>query len=560
MTLDAFAQAGSRLANQRPLKDRQLQQIAALLQPQQPPALAQVALDSYLRDHPRDADALNLKARNCLRQGRTDEAIVSLQGCLEAAPDFAIARYNLANLLFKQYRTDEALAQVEQLLAGDAQNPLYREMKAVMLEAGVDLPQSVELYRALASEHPQRAQSWLQLGHALRALGEREECVTAYRQAIACRPGLGAAWWGLANLRTLAFGPDDIAAMRKQLARNDLAPADRTGLLYALGKACEDERRDEEAFAHYAEAQATLRQRIKYEPEVLTRAVARQKAVFTPAFFEARRGAGCTRPGAIFILGRPRSGSTLVEQILASHPAIEGTAELPYIGAIASELAIKLTGRPDAAFGVEHLKALEQLPPPRLAELGELYLQRASPHRRLGRPFFIDKMPANFFHAGLIALILPQARILDVRRHPVACCLSIFKSHSSKGILGLAELGLLHRDYVDLMAHFDRVLPGRIHRVTYETLVAEPEAQVRRLLDALGLPFDEACLRFHETKRAVLTPSSEQVRQPVFTSAVDHWRRFEPWLAPLIESLGAVHTDYPAVPAEFTSGCGDPVP
>jgi tetratricopeptide (TPR) repeat protein len=549
MTPDAFAQAGARLAAQRPLQEPRLQKIAALLQPNQPPGLAQVALDSYLRERPADADALNLKARAALRQGRTEEAIEALQRALEAAPDFAIARYNLANLLFRQHLVDEALAQVEQLLAADPGNPLFREMKAAMLETGVDLPQAAALHRTLAQEHPQRADSWLQLGHALRALGEREECVKAYRHAIACRPGLGAAWWGLANLRTMAFDPQDLAAMEQQLARDDLSPADRTGLHYSLGKACEDEQRYEDAFSHYVEGNATLRQRVKYDPGTLTRGVARQKALFTPAFFEARRGAGCDKPDPIFILGRPRSGSTLVEQILASHPAIEGTAELPYIGAIASRLAVESAGRPDVAFGVEHLKALEQWPPSRLAELGELYLRRAARHRRLDRPFFIDKMPANFFHAGLIALILPRAKIIDVRRHPVACCLSIFKSYSSKGSLGLAELGRLHRDYVDLMAHFERVLPGRIARVNYESLVAEPEAEVRRLLSWLGLPFEDACLRPHETKRAVLTPSSEQVRQPVFTSAVDHWRHFEPWLGPLIESLGPVHTDYPAVPA-----------
>jgi tetratricopeptide (TPR) repeat protein len=549
MSPDAFTQAATRLAAQRPVEEPRLRKIAAMLQPGQPPGLAQVALDSYLRERPGDADAWNLKARAALRQGHADEAIGALQRCVELAPDFTIARYNLASQLFKQHRADEALAQVEQLLQDDPANPLYREMKAVMLEAGIDLAQAVSLYQALAEEHPQRAESWLQLGHALRACGDRNGCVRSYRRAIACRPGLGAAWWGLANLRTLAFEQEDLAEMERQLARTDLAPADRTGICYALGKAREDEHRYEEAFAHYARGNATMRERIRHDPSAVSRGVERQKALFTPEFLSARQGAGCAEPDPIFILGRPRSGSTLVEQILASHPAIEGTAELPYIGAIASQLALECTGRPDGAFGVEHLKALERLPASRLAELGALYLRRASRHRRQGRPFFIDKMPANFFHVGLIALILPRAKIIDVRRHPVACCLSIFKSYSSKGSLGLAELGRLHRDYVDLMAHFDRVLPGHILRVTYESLVAEPEAEVWRLLSWLGLPFDEACLRFHETRRAVLTPSSEQVRQPVFTSAVDHWRHFEPWLAPLIESLGPVHTDYPAVPA-----------
>jgi tetratricopeptide (TPR) repeat protein len=541
---DAFAQAAARLGAQRPLRNARLQQIAAQVQNNQD-ALAEAALREHLLRQPDDADAVYLMARVALRLGRTGEAMALLQRCLDLAPDFANARFNFANLLVNQHRFDEALAEADRLLRHDDRNPLFRQLKAGILETTGDVGQAASIYQELANENPQRAECWVNCGHALRATGARVECVAAYRRAIECRPSFGMAWWGLANLRTGSFDADDVRAMETQLARSDIAPGDRAGLQYALGKAHEDLGAFDRAFEQYEKGNETMRQRLNYDPATLTRSVGRNKELLTPEFFDARRGAGCPSPDPIFILGRPRSGSTLVEQILSSHSAVEGTAELPYIGAAAAALV----ERKDVPWGSEYLQALARLPADALTALGEEYLKRAQRHRKLARPFFIDKMPSNFFHAGLIALILPNAKIVDVRRHPAACCLSIFKSFSSKGSLRLAELGRFHRDYVDLMAHFDRVLPGRIFRVTYEALVADSETEIRKLLGYLGLPFEETCLRFHETKRSIVTPSSEQVRRPLFAGAVEHWRNFEPWLGPLIDSLGAVHTDYPEVPA-----------
>jgi hypothetical protein len=348
-------------------------------------------------------------------------------------------------------------------------------------------------------------------------------------------------------MKTVRFSDADVAAMQDQLGRTDISPDDRAGMQFSLGKALEDRRAYDLSFEQYAKANAGMRARTKYDPQATTKLVADSKALFTRAFLQSRGDAGCKAPDPIFVLSLPRSGSTLVEQILASHSAIEGAGELRNIQALAG----RLRDREAAAHGTSYPGVLGKLEPADLAKFGEEYLQNTRLHRKLGRPYFVDKMPANLHHAGLIHLILPNAKIIDVRRHPADCGLSMFRHYFSTARPNLTELGRFYRDYVELMAHFDRVLPGRIHRVIYEQLVADPETEIRRLLDYLGLPFEEGCLRFHETKRTVFTPSSEQVRRPISGAAVDYWRNFEPWLGPLIKSLGSVLTDYPSVPEEL---------
>lgn len=543
---DAFAQASARLGAQRPLRDTRLQRVATAIQSNLLP-LAEKDLAAHLAAHPDDPDALNLQARLSVRQGRPADAMAQLAHCLAKAPGFVAARYNLAHLLFQDHRYGEALNETEALLGGDAGNPLFLLLKANILESVGDGEQALALCEQLAAQSPNRVDTWVRCGHARRAMGRQEESIAAYRRAIALRPACGAAWWSLANLKTVRLTDADVAAMEVHLKRADLPPDDRIPLQFALAKALEDQADYESAFAQYEAGNNAMRLRIDYDPATLSAGVARNKALFTPAFFQSRQGAGCPSPAPIFVLGRPRSGSTLVEQILASHSAIEGTAELPYI----LDMAARLDPHPGPAYGTGYLDALAEMSPAELAELGEGYLHRAQPHRRLGRPHFLDKRPANFTHIGMIHLMLPNAKIIDVRRHPVGCCLSMLKSYSTKGRLSLPELGLFYRDYVELMAHFDTVLPGRVHRVIYEELVANPDAEVRRLLAYLGLPFEEGCLRFYETERTLSTPSSEQVRRPITAGAVDHWRHFEPWLGPLISSLGSVHTSYPAVPPEW---------
>ncbi|HEX3652433.1 MAG TPA: sulfotransferase [Rhizomicrobium sp.] len=487
-------------------------------------------------------------AQALIHRGHRREAAALLSRCLELEPDFSIARFNYATVLFQLNQFVTALRELDRVLERDPRNPLFRQLKANILETIGENEQSLTICEELAAENPDRADSWMSYGHALRAVGIHDKAVESYRRAIACRPSFGRAYWSLANMKTVRFTAADIEEMSKQLGRTDISPDDRIPLQFALGKAYEDLQVYNRSWELYSKANAAMRLRISYDPETLSSGVAANKALFTPEFFQARSDAGCTDSYPIFILGRPRSGSTLIEQILSSHSAIEGTAELPYVTALAERLRQSEAG---PAFSTEYLKVISEFSDSDLRSLGKQYLHDAGVHRKLNRPFFIDKKPANFSHIGMIHLILPNAKIIDARRHPAACSLSMFKHYSSKGRLRLNELGLFYRNYLELMAHFDRVLPGRIHRVIYEDMVANPEAEVRKLLDYLGLPFEEKCLRFYETKRTVLTPSSEQVRRPITGEAVDYWRVFEPWLGPLINALGTAFTAYPTVPEEL---------
>ncbi|HQP21181.1 MAG TPA: sulfotransferase, partial [Phenylobacterium sp.] len=359
---------------------------------------------------------------------------------------------------------------------------------------------------------------------------------------------MGEAWWSLANLKTFRFEAGDLAAIRAQLARGDLADEDRFHLEFALGKALEDAGDYGASFAAYAQGNALRRKSLDYDAEETHRAMLRSRALFTPDFLAARAGQGCEAPDPIFILGLPRAGSTLIEQILASHSMIEGTMELPDIPAIAKRLGARKAKDQESAYP----EVLAELSAEELRALGEEYLERTRGQRKLGRPLFIDKMPNNFAHVGLIRLILPNAKIIDARRHPLGCCFSGFKQHFARGqgfTYDLTDLGRYYADYVALMAHFDAVAPGRVHRVIYERMVADPESETRALLDYCGLPFEDACLRFYENDRAVRTASSEQVRRPIFTDGLDQWRNFEPWLDPLKAALGSVLEAYPDAPA-----------
>jgi len=508
---------------------------------------AETELAEHLARHPEDPDAICMMAQVATRFGRPEEAASLLARCLELAPDFASARFTYAKLLLRLHRYGAAFGEVDRLLAGDGHNPLFLQLKAAILGAIGEDGRALAIFGELAVENPGRAESWVRFGHALRTMGVQETSIAAYRKAIEANPSSGSAWWGLANLKTVRFGEADIGAVKQQLKRPDIAAEDRINLLFFLGKAHEDLGDYARAYEHYAKANAARRLRIDYDWDEFASQVAAHKAVFTPEFLRSRSEAGSKAPDPIFVLGRPRSGSTLIEQILSSHPAIEGTAELPYI----ADFARRLLERERPARGTCYPQILEKLESAALAALGEEYLERTKAHRKLDRPFFIDKSPANYHHAGMIHLILPNAKIIDARRHPAACCLSMFKHNYTDTNLRLTELGRVYRDYVELMAYFDGVLPGRIHRVIYEELVADPEAEIRKLVAYLGLPFEDSCLRFYETERPVRTPSSEQVRRPISGQAVDHWRNFEPWLAPLIDSLGSVFTAYPRVPEEL---------
>ena len=500
-------------------------------------ALAERLLRAHLNRRPDDTAARQMLAQACLQLGRQDEAQALLAACLQADPGRDGARFQLAEALFHQQKAAEAIPHIRELLARDPDDPAYRNLLAACLGMVGEYGPAIEIYERLLAEYPKHPRIWLNYGHALRTVGRHDDAVAAYRQCIVLAPGLGDAYWSLANLKTAAVPEGIEAAMRGQLARPDLPADDRLHLHYALGKTLEDRGDPAGAFEQYSAGAALRRRDLRYDADETTALTGRSIALFTPAFFSARAGAGAPSDAPIFVVGLPRSGSTLVEQILASHSLVEGTMELPDIALIAQELMRLPAGDPATPYpGV-----LGSLDAGQFSALGEAYIERTRVQRKSGRPFFVDKMPNNFHHIGLIQLILPNARIIDVRRHPLGSGFSAFKQHFAHGhafSYDLADLGRYYRDYVALMAHFDAALPGRVHRVIYEDLVEDTEREVLRLLDYCKLPFEPGCLKFYENDRAVRTVSSEQVRRPIFRQGLEQWRAYEPWLDPLKAALG----------------------
>ena len=454
---------------------------------------------------------------------------------LDLAPFFAAARELYARNLQRSNRPGEALDQVARLLENEPDHPSYLMLQASLMVKTGDQIGARDVYRKVLAKHPEHAKTWMSLGHVLKTLGQRQEGVDAYRRALDIEPTLGEVWWSLANLKTITFSDDDVVAMEAALDRLEQRSGsddDRFHLHFALGKAREDRGEYDAAFDHWQSGNALRRRSLPYNAEATHRECEAAKA-----FFDRERLAGhtgCLSTDPIFILGLPRAGSTLVEQILASHSHVEGTMELPDILAMTD----RLRGHGDVG---AYLEAIGNLTPADLSALGEEYLDRTRIHRREGTPFFVDKMPNNWLHVGFIRMILPNARIIDARRNAGDCCLSAFKQHFARGqafSYDLVDLGRYYRDYVDLMAHFDREAPGLVHRVEYERMVGDTEGEVRRLLDYCGLPFEPNCLAFWENDRAVRTASSEQVRQPIFASGLGNWRHFAQHLGPLFDALG----------------------
>lgn len=502
---------------------------------------AEPLLRALLKDDPFDVRAIRLLAELAGRIGRYQDAENLLRRAIELAPRFTAARANLALVLYRTNRTAEALAELAKVTVDDPDNVGHANLQAAAYGRIGEFDEALGLYRLVLQKAPNQPRVWMSFGHMLKTVGRQDEGIAAYRQAIALLPGLGEAWWSLANLKTVRFDDADIAAMESALAGNNLDPEDRWHLDFALGKAHEDRGEAEAAFRHYAAANALRKRRMPYQAADTTEQADRAIASFTPAMLAANSGKGCETPGPIFVLGMPRAGSTLVEQILASHSQVEGTSELADIGFLARS--------------VENYPAgLADLAPDAVRNLGQQYLERTRIQRHTDRPLFVDKMPNNWIHVPFIKLILPNARIVDARRHPMGCCFSNFKQHFARGqgfSYSLEDMGTYYRDYVRAMAHFDRVLPGVVHRVIYERMVDDTEAEVRALLTHCGLEFEEACLSFHQTDRAVRTASSEQVRRPIYREGTDSWKAFEPWLDPLKAALGNVLDHYPGAPPQF---------
>jgi predicted Zn-dependent protease len=526
--------AATALRDKRPLKNPRLRQAAEALQGNRADE-ADRLLSKYLREHPNDARALHLLAETALKLGQKDRAEMLLVRCVAALPDYDAGRFTYASTLYQLNRLHASLEQIELLCTGDPHNVLYLDLKAAVLTAMGLHRESMLCRRQLAEEHPNSSELWVKYGKALRGIGEREAAVDTFRRAIALNPSCGNAWWTLADLKTWRFSGPEIAAMEAALPT--AGKNDRMYLLFALGKAYADQENYAKSFDNYARANAMKRLTIDYDPDWLTGEVVKCKELFTREFFETRAATGCDASDPIFIVGMQRAGSTLVEQILASHSAIEGTAELPDITLMAEHLGESFARKN----GAPYPDLLATLDRAALRKLGENYLGTTRSRRLLGRSRFVDKNPYNFLHIGLIHLILPKAKIIDVRRHPLACCWSNFCAHFEMGALfayRLNEFARAYADYAALMTHFDSVLPGQVHRVIYEELVGDPETEIRRLLEHLGLPFEEACLAFHANTRAMNSVSSEQVRRPIYSESVGRWRNYESWLGPVKSFLG----------------------
>ena len=497
---------------------------------------------AVLKRDPLDVNAMRLLAEIGMEVGRLEDAEALLVRALELAPDFRLARGSYANVLARRGKFEAALTELNALLAAEPDQPGYLILKANTLVRIGDHETAIAIYREVLARIPATAGVQMSLGHSLKTVGHQDQAIAAYTAARLLRDDLGDAYWSLANLKTFRFSDDDLDTMRAVAGRETTGREDYFHLAFALGKALEDRGEFEESFTWYRRGNAIKRRLVTYSADENHSDMTRISAYFSTEVFETRRNAGCPNRAPIFIVGLPRAGSTLLEQILASHSAVEGTQELPDIISIARRIADKKRSDDPSSYP----GGLTRLSDADLTALGEEYIERTRIHRT-GAPFFIDKMPNNFAHIGLIRLILPNATIIDARRHPVACCFSGYKQLFAKGqnfTYNLTDIGRYYADYVGLMRHWQEVLPGHVLRVQYEDMVADTEAQVRRLLDHCGLPFEDNCLRFYENRRAVKTASSEQVRQPIFTSGLDQWENFEPWLSPLKAALGETLVTY----------------
>ena len=488
----------------------------------------------YLRQNPRDVEGMRLLAKIGIELGVLDDAEFLLESAVTFAPADIQLRLDYIDVLRRLQKFEPARNEAEALHNRAPENPVFQSRLAIECIQTGEFDRALELFDAVLAKVPCDPASLTSRGHALKTKGERSEAEASYRTAIAAKPDHGDAWYALANLKTYRFTDAEIAVMREQAARGDLAFMDRVHLTFALAKAMEDERDYEAAFGFYDQGNALKRAQTRYNADTMSAELAKQREHCTAELFAKHAGSGHAAPDPIFILGLPRAGSTLLEQILASHSQIDGTLELPNILALAHRLRGRKAGQS------LYPANLAELTPEKLAKFGEDFIESTRIHRAAA-PYFIDKMPNNFRHIGLIHLILPNAKIIDARRAPMDCCFSGFKQLFAEGqefTYGLTEIGRYYSDYVELMEHWDTVLPGKVMRVQHEDVLDDLEAQTRQMLDFLEVPFEKACLNFHQTDRAVRTASSEQVREPINRKGQGAWKPFEPWLGDLREALG----------------------
>jgi tetratricopeptide (TPR) repeat protein len=505
---------------------------------------AETLCREFLRAHPHHIEAMRLLARLGMKLFIYDDAEFLLESCVQFAPDHWLARSDYVEVLHRRQKFREALAQAKLLRDRFPGNPAFELSYANECVAVGEFHAALEVYDRVIERHAERDQAQRARGHVLKTIGRVGEAIDAYRNAYRARPDFGDAYWSLANLKTYRFTDEEIAAMQRLVDDAAVAASDRFHLLFALGKAFEDRNDPARSFGYYEQGNRLRRRDLRYDPDRAEAALRAHAEICTSELFERKAGAGAQDPDPIFIVGLPRSGSTLLEQILASHSQVDGTMELPDIIA----LAHRLNGRRLLSEESRYPAVLQDLSGEELTKAGRSYLDNTRFHRA-GAPRFIDKMPNNFMHIGLIHLILPKAKIIDARRHPMACCFSNFRQLFADGqefTYDLDEMAHYYRAYIALMSHWDRVLPGAVLRVHYEHVVEDFDGQLRRILDFLELPFEQQCVNFYRTERSVRTPSSEQVRQPIYRQGVEQWRMFEPYLAGLRERLADAVDEYPA--------------
>jgi predicted Zn-dependent protease len=499
-------------------------------------APAEQIIRAFLLQHGDQPEAMRLLAKIGMAHDVLDDAEMLLEAVLALAPDYRAARYDYAQVLVKRHKYVQAREQAKRLLALEAANPDYRSLAATAAVGLGESEAAIAIYRDMLADMPAAPDPHLWLAHALKTVGRTPEAVEAYRDAAALRPDFGDAYWSLANLKLYRFADEELSRMREEEAAPTTALEDRWHLCFALGKALEDRGEIAESWTYYERGNALKRAESRYRPEILETNTRKQIEVCTRSFFEERAGWGAPAPDPIFILGLPRSGSTLLEQILASHSKVEGTQELAEI----QRIVLELQGRDPDLDNPRYPDALAGMTREDFLWLGEKYLADTRAYRT-DKPVFIDKMPNNFRHIGLIQLMLPNARIIDARREPMSCCFGNLKQLFANGqefSYSAEDIARYYRTYLELMRHWDAVLPGRVLRVRHEDVVEDLEGQVRRMLDYCGLEFERPCVDFHKTERSVRTPSSEQVRQPIFRDGLDQWKKYEPWLGELKTALG----------------------
>lgn len=533
---DPIVEARRKIVSRPPLRNQKLSEAAKLLS-QKRDGAAETITAKFLEKNPSDPAALGLMADIAQRAGRFEDATRLLTQAIERDPDNARYRFNVAIALGRLDQAHSGLEHIDTLLSREPDNPACLSLKGALLHQVGRHDEAVPLYWQMTMDYPQSAEAWLSLGSSMRLAGDPGQCVAIFRKALELSPGLGIAYLALADLNAQRFTAEDSQWMETELKRSGLSAQDRTNLHFALGTAYNSQQEHAKAFENYSKANALRRLTVESDPQRLATHSANCRRVFTAQSLQAKAGSGNASRSPIFIVGMPRSGSTLVEQILSSHSQIEGLGEIEILDRV---IALRNDPLAVSRLGADDLRAL-----------GDEYLRLAQARRRTTRPYFTDKTLSNFGQIGFIQLILPNAKIADVRRHPLDCGWSCFKSHFPKGMPfshRLGDIGQHYANYVGLMAHFDAVMPGKVHRIIYEELVSDPEASVPRLFDYLELAFEPQTLRSHDNKRVVATLSTDQVRKPLNKSGLDQWRPYDTWLGPLKSALGPVLESYPRPP------------